>query len=117
MTASSAHTRVPRWRFVILPAAVVGLAGCGPSPDLDQELATVHSWTATASLASGHERSGAISHRLASQVHDRAAEARRQEAITLADLARSTSERRRAGAALDSLDAALQGLGATPVAR
>ena len=117
MTASFAHTRVPRWRLAIVPAALAGLAACGPSPDLDQQLATVHSWTATASLASDHERSGAISHRLAGEVHDRAVEARREEAITLADLARSATERQRAQAALDSLDAAVRGLDARPIAR
>ena len=97
--------------------ALAGQVACGSSPDLDQELSTVHSWTATVNLASDHERSGAISRRLASQVHDRAVEARAEEAATLADLARSGTERQRAEAALDSLDAAMRGLGAQPAAR
>jgi hypothetical protein len=117
MTTSFAHTRVSHWRFAIMPVALAGVVGCGSSPDLDQELSTVHSWTATARLASSDERSGAISHRLAVQVHDRATEARREAATMLADLARSATERPRAQAALDSLDAAMRGLGAQPVAR
>jgi hypothetical protein len=103
------------------PAAALGavllLGACGPAPTLDDALSTVHSWTATATLAGAHERAGILSHRLAAQLHDRGDEARREGTRTLDTLARSANDRRRAQAALDSLDRALRDLGAQPTGR
>ena len=95
-------------------AAALVLGACGPAPTLDDALDTVHSWTATATLAASHERSGVLSHRLAAQLHDRGDEVRREQAQSLDTLARSADDQRRAHAGLDSLDRALHGLGAQP---
>jgi hypothetical protein len=84
---------------------------CGGAPEPDKVLTTVRSWTATANLAAADVRRGAISKRLASQLHDRAAEARRESATALAQ-ERSPDDRRRAGPVLDSLDVAIRMLDA-----
>jgi hypothetical protein len=105
------HPRVTFRRAPFLVALSLATA-CGAAPDLDKELTTVRSWTATAELASEDARTGAISQRMASQLHDRAIEARQDAAASLADAARSADDRRRAHLALDSLDAAVRALGA-----
>lgn len=115
MTVS--RTQHHRARRPAAIGAVLLLAACGPAPTLDDALATVHSWTATTTLAADHERSGVLSHRLAAQLRDRGADAHREETQSLDTLARSAGDRRRAQAALDSLGRALQTLGAQPAAR
>lgn len=90
---------------------------CGGAPEPDKVLATVRSWTATARLASDDVRRGAISSRLASQLHDRAADARQDAVTALAQAVRSPDDRQRARAALDSLDMAIRTLAVAGGAR
>lgn len=80
-------------------------------------MTTVRSWTATTELASADVRRGAITKRLASQLHDRAVEARQESAIALAQALRSPGDLQRAKAALDSLDMAIRMLGVAGGAR
>jgi hypothetical protein len=84
---------------VLLPSA-----GCGPPPELDSELKTAASWTATATLAAEQRRRGATSARYTAQVRDAALDARIATSATLATLVRTPDERARARAALDSMD-------------
>lgn len=102
-------------RRLILGGLTCAMA-CSGAPQPDKVLTTVRSWTATANLASADVRRGAISKRLASQLHDRAAEARQESATALAQV-RSPDDRRRASAALDSLDVAIRTLDAAGGAR
>lgn len=97
-----------RRRLVV--AALACAAGCGGAPEPDKVLTTVRSWTATAQLASADVHRGAISQRLASQLHDRAVEARQESATALAQAETSAQGRQRAKAALDSLDVAIRAL-------
>lgn len=98
-------------RLVVLAALACAMA-CGGAPEPDKVLATVRSWTATAALASADVRRGAISKRLASQLHDRAVEARQESAAALAQGARSPADRQRATTAVDSLGMAIRALAA-----
>ena len=79
-------------RRLILGGLTCAMA-CGGAPEPDKVLRTVRSWTATANLASADVRRGAISKRLASQLHDRAAEARQESATALAQV-RAPDDRR-----------------------
>jgi hypothetical protein len=99
--------------FIRLLSASVVLtapAACASGPDLDTELATVRSWTATARLAIAERRAGATTATYTRQLGDRAqsvlAEARR----TLGPIARTAADRQHAAWALDSLARALRAL-------
>lgn len=107
MTDAAPNSTQRRWISV---AALVCAAGCGGAPEPDKALTTVRSWTATARLASADVHRGAISQRLASQLHDRAVEARRESATALAQADTSAQARQRAKTALDSLDVAIRAL-------
>lgn len=96
----------------LIMAALSCAMACGGAPEPDKVLTTVRSWTATTQLASADVRRGAISTRLANQLHDRAVQARQESATALAQAVRSPDDRRRAKAALDSLDVAIRALGA-----
>ena len=107
---------ITHWRRRLILGGLTCAMACGGAPEPDQVLTTVRSWTATANLASADVRRGAIPKRLASQLHDRAAEARQESASSLAQV-RSPDDRRRANAALDSLDVAIRMLDAAGGAR
>lgn len=99
-------------RCLLAMATLACATACGGAPEPDKVLSTVRSWTATAELASTDVHRGAISTRLAAQLHDRAVAARQESATALAQTVRSPEERQRARAALDSLDVAIRTLGA-----
>src|SRR5215208_201022 len=100
-----------QWRVVTALAVLAAVSSaCGKPPDLEKELGTVQSWTATARLADDQRGRGAISRVYARQIRDRAAEALGQERQTLEQAARSVADRARARAATDSLAAAIRGL-------
>jgi hypothetical protein len=103
------------YRIVVI--ALAAALACSAPPDLDKELTSVRSWTATAHLAAEDERRGAISHRLAAQLRERAVEARHDAEASIAAAAASADGRRRARTALDSLDAAIRRLDTQVVAR
>ena len=71
--------------------------------DLSSELDRVRSWTSTTELASERRAAGAIDRAVASQLADRAGEARLESAQSLGRLAVTDSERTAASALLDSL--------------
>ena len=96
-----------RARLVFVAAATAWCAGCASASDLDKELATVRSWTATAHLAVEERRGGATSAAYTRQVRDRAAEALDQERQQLAKAEHSPDDRARAMPALDSLTQAI----------
>lgn len=101
----------PTRRWLLIGTLACAMA-CGGAPEPDKVLTTVRSWTATAALATADVHRGAISKRLAAQLHDRAVEARQESAPALAQAAHSPDDRQRAKAALDSLDSAIRTLGA-----
>ena len=101
----------PARRRLLIGALAYAMA-CGGAPEPDKVLTTVRSWTATAALATANVHRGAISKRLAAQLHDRAVEARQESATALAHATGSPDDRQRARAALDSLDAAIRTLDA-----
>jgi hypothetical protein len=84
--------------------------GCGSGSDLDKELATVRSWTATAHLAVEERRVGATSAAYTHQLRDRAAEALDQERQQLTTAEHSPDDRARVMPALDSLTQAIHAL-------
>jgi hypothetical protein len=94
----------------VLGAALACVAGCGSPPGVDEELATVRSWTATTDLATSEFRTGALSRRYVIQLAERAREARREATTALAAAAKAPHDGARAGAALDSLDEAIRHL-------
>jgi hypothetical protein len=82
-------------------------AGCGSPPDLQKQLETVRSWTATTTLAADERRVDAISGRYARGLADAARTARAEAAQSLAAARPSAADRARADVALDSLDRAI----------
>jgi hypothetical protein len=87
---------------------VLALVACGGAPELDKELDTVRSWTASVELASAELRTGAVTRRYGEQIRDRAAAALATSRTDLAVAADSPRVR----SATDSLDAALRSFGA-----
>jgi hypothetical protein len=114
-TLSAIRTRVsaspaPLLRLLVIVVALAASTGCGARPDLDKELATARSWTATARLAVEERRAGATTATYTSQLHDRAANALDEERTTLGKAARTPDDRARARSALDSLALAVRAL-------
>ena len=93
---------------------VVGLsaAACGSPPELDKQLETLSSWTATMQLAREEHGSGAITTTYASQLRDGALSALEETKRTIGDAAHTTADSAYAAAALDSLRTAIRRLGA-----
>jgi hypothetical protein len=83
-------------------------AACNSSPDLDKELDTVRSWTATVDLATSEHHAGATPRHFTTQLLDEAAKALEASRQTLSQVAGSDEERGRARAATDSLATELQ---------
>jgi hypothetical protein len=100
----------PRALAGVLVGISLATSGCGGTPELDKELDTVHSWTATVDLAIDQRRSRAISGVFAAQIHEQANDALKQSHATLAKAVRTDDDRRRARASTDSLAFALRSL-------
>lgn len=84
-------------------------AACNSAPDLDKELDTVRSWTATVRLADSERHAGATTRAFTTRLLGDAAEALGQSRKILPQATHTDAERVRANAAIDSLAAALQG--------
>jgi hypothetical protein len=95
-------------------ALVLGLsaAGCGSPPELDKQLETLSSWTATMQLAREEHGSGAITTTYATQLRDGALSALDETKRTIGPAAHSKVDSAYAAAALDSLRTAIRQLGA-----
>src|SRR5437763_10102192 len=94
-------------RFRVCAVAALLLTACSPAPDLDKQLDTVSSWTATLQLATAEHREHAISAIYVSQIEDAAREASADARRSLPEEEHDDRDRRRAGAAVDSLDRAI----------
>ena len=105
-------------RAVSISAVHVGLllaaalTACGSPPELDKQLETLSSWTATMQLAREEHGSGAITTTYATQLRDGAQAALRQTQGTIGQAAHSKVDSSYAAAALDSLRAAIRQLNA-----
>lgn len=84
--------------------------GCKNSPDLQKELDTVRSWTATAHFAVTERQGGATTAAYTRQLHDRAAAALDEERKTVGEAARTSDDSSKARPVLDSLSAAVVAL-------
>jgi uncharacterized membrane-anchored protein len=89
----------PRLALLLAVAA----AGCGSSPDLEKELDTVRSWTATVRLASDERRTHATTAAYTAQLRDKATQALDQAKNGIPQAAHSSADRKRAHAVVDSL--------------
>ena len=97
-------------RTAVLLAAT--LTGCGSPPDLDKQLETLSSWTATMQLAREEHGSGAITTTYATQLRDGARSALEETQQTIGQAAHSKVDSSYAAAALDSLRTAIRRLDA-----
>jgi hypothetical protein len=98
-------------RLLSLGTAVVmttASQGCGGALDLEKELDTVRSWTASVQLAAQERRSRATTTVYTSLLREKAERALGDERRALAAAARSASDRARATAAGDSLAQAIR---------
>jgi hypothetical protein len=92
---------------------VLGLsASCGSPPELDKQLETLSSWTATMQLAREEHGTGAITTTYATQLRDGALSALEETKRTIGPAAHSKVDSAYAAAALDSLRTAIRQLGA-----
>lgn len=92
---------------------VIGLsASCGAPPELDKQLETLSSWTATMQLAREQHGAGAITTTYATQLRDGALSALDETKRTIGPAAHSKVDSAYAAAALDSLRTAIRQLGA-----
>jgi hypothetical protein len=93
--------------------AVTLIAGaCGSPPEMDKQLETLSSWTATMQLAREEHGAGAITTTYATQLRDAAKTALQQAQGTIGQAARSKVDSSYAAAALDSLRIAIGQLNA-----
>jgi hypothetical protein len=95
-------------------ALVVGaaIAGCGAAPELDQQLETLSSWTATLELAKERHGAGAISTTYATQLADAARSALGKTEQQIGHAVHSRVDSSYAADALDSLRGAIRQLDA-----
>jgi hypothetical protein len=93
-------------------AATLIAGGCGSPPNLDEQLETLASWTATMQLAREEHGSGAITTTYATQLRDGARTALQQSEQALGQAAHSKVDSSYAAAALDSLRTAIRQLNA-----
>jgi hypothetical protein len=91
---------------------IIGMAtaGCGSPPELDKQLETLSSWTATMQLAREEHGSGAITTTYATQLRDGARSALDETRQTIGPAAHSRVDSSYAAAALDSLRGAIREL-------
>jgi hypothetical protein len=94
------------WSGIALAIATTALA-CGGSPDLEKELDTLHSWTASVHLATEQRRADATTASYAVRLREKAARALADERRTLAAATRSAADREKARSAADSLERAI----------
>ena len=99
-------------RLFLCVAAALPLIACSPTPDLDKQLDTVSSWTATMQLASAEYRQRSISATYVAEMVDAAREASADSRKSLPEVEHDDRDRRRAAAAVDSLDRAIAALDA-----
>jgi hypothetical protein len=93
-------------------AATLIAGGCGSPPNLDEQLETLASWTATMQLAREEHGSGAITTTYATQLRDGARTALQQSEQAIGQAAHSKVDSSYAAAALDSLRTAIRQLNA-----
>jgi hypothetical protein len=93
---------------------VIGLwaAACGSPPELDKQLETLSSWTATMQLAREEHGSGAITTTYATQLRDGALSTLDETNRTIGQAAHTKVDSAYAAAALDSLRTAIRELDA-----
>jgi hypothetical protein len=93
---------------------IVGLsaASCGSPPELDKQLETLSSWTATMQLAREEHGAGAITTTYATQLRDGALSALDETKRTISQAAHAKVDSAYAAAALDSLRTAIRQLSA-----
>lgn len=100
---------------------VVALAflpcACGGSSDPGKTIDSVHSWSATLALVRVERRRHSVPEAYARQLLDRARDARRDAAQSLASAQPSSADRGRADSALAALDAASRRLASELAAR
>lgn len=99
-------------RIGALPALTLIAVGCGSPPELDKQLETLSSWTATMQLAREEHGSGAITTTFATQLRDGAETALQQATQTIGQEAHSKVDSSYAAASLDSLRTAIRRLSA-----
>jgi hypothetical protein len=86
------------------------VSACGSPPELDKQLETLSSWTATMQLARDEHGSGAITTTYATQLRDGAVSTLEETKQTIGQAAHSTTDSSYAAAALDSLRTAIHQL-------
>ena len=99
-------------RIASLVALGLVAAACGKPPELDKQLETLSSWTATMQLAREEHGAGAITTTYATQLRDGALSALQETQQTIGQSAHSRTDSAYAAAALDSLRTAIRQLGA-----
>src|SRR5215210_8536144 len=97
-------------RFACLLGLSFFPAGCGKPPELDKQLETLESWTATMQLAKEEHGSGAITTTYATQLRDAARSALDETSSTIGQSAHSRVDSAYAETALDSLRGAIRQL-------
>ena len=102
----------PFVRIGPLVAIGVAIAGCSKPPELEKQLETLSSWTATMQLAREEHGSGAITTTYATQLRDAASSALAETKQTIGQAAHSKVDSSYAAAALDSLRTAIRKLNA-----
>lgn len=95
-----------------LLALGLSTAACGSPPELDKQLETLSSWTATMRLAREEHGAGAITTTYATQLRDGALSTLEETKRTIGQAAHSRVDSAYAAAALDSLRTAIRALGA-----
>ena len=90
----------------------IASSACGGADDLDKQLDSAASWSATMRLAAVQHRTGAISTRYSVQLADDAKQALEDLHRSLPNAEHDSSDARRATASLDSLDRAIHALDA-----
>ena len=87
----------------------LGLMGtaCASTPDFEKELATVHSWTATVTLAASERRAEVTTRAFTARLLAAAVASKEASRQSLRAAAHSDTDRARARRALDSLATAL----------
>jgi hypothetical protein len=104
MPALAIRTR----RAGALVALALTAGACGQPPELEKQLETLSSWTATMQLAREEHGSGAITTTYGTQLRDAATSALEDTKQTIGQAAHSRVDSSYAGAALDSLRAAIR---------
>ena len=99
-------------RLTCLLAFLLSATECGKPPELDKQLETLESWTATMQLAKEEHGSGAITTTYATQLRDAASSTLAETKQTIGQAAHSKIDSSYADAALDSLRAAIRVLNA-----